>query len=130
MIGGIPRKGLYFVGYSESDHKLMYLDPHYVQEMVRLDNLQEMMKTFFCEDMRKCSREEMDPSVGLVFFIEGLKQLEELMEKCLELEEKYEDYILSVGWKNELREGERMSQINDLEWEGDDGELENSFLGD
>ena len=32
LIGGIPRKGFYFVGFDENDNKLIYLDPHYVQE--------------------------------------------------------------------------------------------------
>ena len=30
IIGGIPRKGLYFVGCENEN--LIYLDPHYVQE--------------------------------------------------------------------------------------------------
>ena len=56
IIGGIPRKGLYFVGYDANDNKLIYLDPHYVQEEVKLYNLLEMMDTFFYKDFRKCDR--------------------------------------------------------------------------
>ena len=69
IIGGIPRKGLYFVGFDENDSKLIYLDPHYVQQEVKLYNLLEMEKTFFNKEMRKCSRDEMDSSLALVFYI-------------------------------------------------------------
>ena len=81
LIGGIPRKGFYFVGFDENDNKLIYLDPHYVQEEVKLHNLLEMMGTFFCQDMRKCSREEMDSSLAFAFFIEDLRSLQKLFDK-------------------------------------------------
>lgn len=44
IIGGVPSKALYLVGY-EGD-ELIYLDPHYVQEHVDRDNYKANLHTF------------------------------------------------------------------------------------
>jgi hypothetical protein len=70
-IGGIPKKGLYFVGYENQD--LLCLDPHYVQEEATFKNLTKIEKTFEWNEKRKHSRNKIDPSLALVFYLDGLK---------------------------------------------------------
>lgn len=37
FIGGYEKKGMYFIG--SKNGKLIYLDPHYAQEEINIDNL-------------------------------------------------------------------------------------------
>jgi cysteine protease ATG4 len=46
IIGGVPGKALYIVGF-EGD-EIIYLDPHYVQEHVDRCSLKLNLHTFFC----------------------------------------------------------------------------------
>ena len=78
IIGGIPRKGLYFVGYE--DDKLLYLDPHYVQDEVKKANFKKYEHTFMCNELRKVGRESLDPSMAFIFYISNLGQLAKLKD--------------------------------------------------
>ena len=50
MIGGKPKKALFFVGLQGED--LVYLDPHYVQDSTTCRNLETKMETYFCKGVR------------------------------------------------------------------------------
>jgi hypothetical protein len=46
MIGGVPNKGLHFVG--ACDDNLIYLDPHLVQNPVNTFNMTKELSSFHC----------------------------------------------------------------------------------
>lgn len=73
IMGGVPRKALYIVGYS--GNQLVYLDPHYVQDYVDKKTLFENMETFFCKDFRTLYRDNIDPSMALAFYLRSLEDL-------------------------------------------------------
>lgn len=77
MIGGVPGKGLYFVGACDSD--LIYLDPHLVQNPVNTFNLSKELSSFHCEDMRLICRQKLDPSIAFAFYLKNLNDLAQLI---------------------------------------------------
>lgn len=70
MIGGVPGKGLYFVG--SCDDSLIYLDPHLVQTPVNSFNLSRELDSFHCQDLRLINRQKLDPSIAFAFYIKNL----------------------------------------------------------
>ena len=79
MIGGVPRKAMYFVGYQDSN--LIYLDPHLVQTAVSRSNLYKNMDSFHCEDFRTINRHKLDSSVAFTFYLKNLSDLNNLVTK-------------------------------------------------
>ncbi len=77
MIGGVPGKGLYFVG--AMDDNLIYLDPHLVQNPVNTFNLKKELNSFHCDDLRLIGRQKIDPSIAFAFYLRSLDDLSELI---------------------------------------------------
>lgn len=74
MIGGKPGKALYFVGLQGQD--LVYLDPHFVQTSTTRRNLSNQIETYFCKSFRTISYSDIDPSIGIAMYIDGLEELQ------------------------------------------------------
>jgi len=68
MIAGKPGLAYYIVGYSGD--RLMYFDPHFVQDAVqKKEDLKEHMHTYFKSSIRHVGINEIDTSVTFGFYI-------------------------------------------------------------
>lgn len=117
MIGGKPKKALFFVGHEERQ-ELIYLDPHYVQECVTRRNLEAMLHTFSCDSYRTINYTNIDPSLGFGFLINNISDLEELHRSFSAIIAQHkEDFFMfseiqTPGYvKQELREELKQSSI-------------------
>ena len=90
IIGGKPNRALYFIGREGMD-RLIYLDPHYVQESTSRKNLESLKDTFFCNSYRTIEYRSIDPSLGFGFYIRDLKDLSEFYTSILDLSKTYRD---------------------------------------
>lgn len=66
IIGGRPKHSLYFVGFQ--GHKLIHLDPHYLQEKVDMSGNDFLVDSFRCLYPKKMKFYRMDPSCAVGFY--------------------------------------------------------------
>jgi cysteine protease ATG4 len=94
VIGGKPRKALYFIG-KENDH-FIYLDPHYVQKADEDAKTKE--QTYFCGSFRMCKSGSIDSSIGICFYLRGIKELNNFHRVMNKLKtECYEDFFIFMA---------------------------------
>jgi len=68
MIGGKPGYAYYIVGHVHD--KLIYLDPHFVQESVKSRKvLKENLSSYHCQAARYVNYSEIDTSIAMAFMI-------------------------------------------------------------
>merc|ERR1711879_1107034 len=66
VIGGKPHSSFYFVGYQ--DNKVLYMDPHFVQPTVRMDDEPLFpIESYRMEIPQAMSFDDIDPSLALGF---------------------------------------------------------------
>jgi hypothetical protein len=69
VIGGKPGKALYFLGLHNQSH-FIYLDPHYVQ--TANGDVSQIKDSYFCGSFRTCKAKNIDPSVGICYYLRDL----------------------------------------------------------
>lgn len=72
VLGGRPGKAHYIFG--TTDKSFIYLDPHCVKETNDIDS-------FFCSSMFSIPHENIDPSMGLCFYVRNSAELLKLYDR-------------------------------------------------
>lgn len=83
IIGGRPRHSLYFLGWQEE--KVIYMDPHFCQEMVDINNQDFPLDSFHCSWPRKMSFSKIDPSCTIGFYCKTKQDLDDFTRNIREL---------------------------------------------
>ncbi|CAF0807789.1 unnamed protein product [Brachionus calyciflorus] len=84
IIGGKPKHSLYFFGYQ--GERVIYLDPHLCQPMVRVYSSEDNKKCFFdnksfhCANAGRISFSKLDPSIAIGFYFNKLDELNEFFD--------------------------------------------------
>lgn len=101
IIGGRPRHSLYFVGYQEE--KVIYMDPHYCQDVVDISLQDFPVESFHCSWPRKMSFTRMDPSCTIGFYCKTKQDFVNFVQNIKELTipehspQKYPLFLISSG---------------------------------
>lgn len=67
IIGGQPKKALYFVGCQKQD--LIFLDPHIVKDAIDPKNIRQNHMEMHCDSARKLNITKIDTSLTFAFYI-------------------------------------------------------------
>lgn len=101
VIGGRPRHSLYFLGWQ--GEKVIYLDPHYVQEAVDVSTQDFSLESFHCSWPRKMSFFKMDPSCTIGFYCKTEDEFEQFVKDVkllavpMESRHEYPVFLVSEG---------------------------------
>lgn len=101
VIGGRPRHSLFFLGWQ--GEKVIYLDPHYVQEAVDVGTQDFPLESFHCSWPRKMSFFKMDPSCTIGFYCKTEDEFEQFVKDVkllavpMESRHEYPVFLVSEG---------------------------------
>lgn len=107
IIGGKPKHSLYFVGWQED--KLIYLDPHYCQDVVDTRERHFPIQSYHCMSPRKVSIDKIDPSCTIGFYCRNQKEFEKFVQQTEEMVAppkqrlSYPMFVFSDGHSNEVK---------------------------
>lgn len=76
ILGGKPKKALFILG--KISDRYLYLDPHVVHTAVNEGNFETEKQNYFCRKVRSCKNTSIDPSIGMSFYLENLKDIDDL----------------------------------------------------
>lgn len=88
LIGGHKDKAYYIIG--RVDNRVVYLDPHLVQEAISIGNVLSHHKSFFTNNVQYMDASAMSPSMSIGFYLKGEKELDDLFNLLEELQKKYD----------------------------------------
>lgn len=87
FVGGKPNRSLYFVG--KHGNRVLFLDPHVTREAVTLEtDFGEINPDYHCDKVNSLQLSELDPSIGLGFYIRDEKSFEKFWEVALEFKKE------------------------------------------
>ncbi len=127
MIGGKPSSALYFVGLHRDN--FLFLDPHYVQNSSNIDNIESLLDSYFCDNVKTMKTKNISPSLALGFYLRNslevknfyyyLKELSKINEESffLGLEKssgEYDDFKITVNQMKDFSKGGMLSSSWEL----------------
>jgi cysteine protease ATG4 len=94
ILGGKPRSSYFFIGLSGDT--LLYLDPHYTQVTVNMDDRDFPLDSFHSHQVYRMRVCEMDPSLALVFLCITERDFLDLQCRALEtFDEENPPFVIS-----------------------------------
>ncbi|CAK59164.1 unnamed protein product (macronuclear) [Paramecium tetraurelia] len=89
IIGGRDDKAYYILG--RVNKRLIYLDPHYIQEHINRGNVVMLKDTFFCKDVKYINEEQMSPSIALGFYCQNQSELDKFFNSIEQIKKNYDN---------------------------------------
>jgi len=89
MIGGKPSSALYFVGLHRDN--FLFLDPHYVQNSSNVHNIDDLLDTYFCENIKSMKMKNISPSLALGFYFRNSWEVKNFYCFLKDLAKTHED---------------------------------------
>lgn len=89
MIGGRPSSALYFVGVHQDE--FLYLDPHYVQNATNRSNIDHLLNTYFCDNIKTMKTQNISPSLALGFYFRNPFEAKSFYYFLQEMSKTYEE---------------------------------------
>ncbi|KAL4491249.1 hypothetical protein ABPG72_021635 [Tetrahymena utriculariae] len=126
MIGGKPNKAHYFLGFIGND--LLYLDPHYIKESVRQEDLMNNLSSYFEEDIFKMPINQISTSLVFGFYFSEVDELNKFYKFLRQLEKEYQDdFFLVIEKQTPLYAMSNISEIKKLTKQKNNSQKENQY---
>ncbi|XP_025110135.1 cysteine protease ATG4D-like isoform X1 [Pomacea canaliculata] len=110
IIGGKPKHSLYFIGWQ--DDKMIYLDPHYCQDVVDTTKPTYPIQSFHCMSPRKILFTKMDPSCTVGFYCRNKEELQTFLRQVPDMvvpprqKGQYPLFVVTEGTSSEMQSKE------------------------
>lgn len=111
--GGKPNSSLYFTGFQ--DKRLLYLDPHSVQNFTPLPLSVEDEKSYFCPNIRSLPISQLDPCMAIGFFCLNEQDLSGLWAELEELQ-RYSVFTLAESKPEYIKAWEDDQAFQVCDW--------------
>lgn len=112
MVGGKPSSALYFVGLHQDD--FLYLDPHYVQNSTNLKNIDALLDTYFCENIKTMKAQHISPSLALGFYFRNALEAKDFYYFLQKISKTNEDSFFLGLEKNSSKYDDFKNNLNQI----------------
>lgn len=89
MVGGKPSSALYFVGLHKDN--FLFLDPHYVQNGSNIKNIDDLLDSYFCENIQSMKSKNISPSLAMGFYFRNSLEVKDFYYFLKGLSKNYEE---------------------------------------